>query len=370
MKVKFNDLNSQWSLVKEDCMRDFDDLFSKSNFILGDYVKKFEESFASFIGCKYAVGVSNGTDALKLSAQALQLRGKSLFLIPANTYVATLMGIEQAYPNADYKLIDCDEYHQMDMDLLANHLAEEHKHYDNIVIVPVHLYGYTVNMEKVMSFASEYSCTVLEDCSQAHGATWNGEKVGSYGRVSAFSLYPGKNLGAAGDAGIITTNDEEIYNLLLKLRNIGSSQKYIHEVKGGNHRLDTLQAIILNHKLPFLDSWNESRRRVVFKYESFIKNSSVNLPKTPPHCCPVHHVYPVLVKNRDKFLHHLNNNNIETSIHYPIIISEMPMYRDLSYGSDAKAYAFSKQMVSLPIHPFLFDEEINYICSVINEYKS
>jgi dTDP-4-amino-4,6-dideoxygalactose transaminase len=369
MKVKFNDLASQWSLVKEDCMRDFDDLFSRSNFILGDYVKKFEESFASFIGCKYAIGVSNGTDALKLSAQALQLSGKSLFLIPANTYVATLMGIEQAYPDADYKLIDCDEFHQMDVKLLETKLSEEARFYDNIVIVPVHLYGYTVNMDEVLRIADHYSCIVLEDSSQAHGATWKDGKAGSYGMASAFSLYPGKNLGAAGDAGIITTDDKDIYNRLVKLRNLGSSKKYIHEVRGGNHRLDTLQAIILNHKLPFLYSWNEARRQIVFKYESLIKNPLVSLPKTPPHCSPVHHVYPVLVKDRDKFMKHLNKNDIETGIHYPIIISEMPMYRDLPYRSDAIAYTYSKQMVSLPIHPFMSDEEINHVCSVINSYK-
>lgn len=368
MRVNFNDLASQWSLVKEDCMRDFEDLFSRSNFILGDYVKKFEDSFASFIGCRYAIGVSNGTDALKLSAQALQLSGKSLFLIPANTYVATIMGIEQAYPDADYKLIDCDEFHQMDVKLLETKLSEEARFYDNIVIVPVHLYGYTVNMDEVMRLADQHSCIVLEDSSQAHGATWKHGKAGSYGKVSAFSLYPGKNLGAAGDAGIITTDDEEIYNRLVKLRNLGSSKKYIHEVRGSNHRLDTLQAIVLNHKLPLLQSWNEDRRKVVTKYESLIKNPLVTLPETPPHCSPVHHVYPVLVNDRDRFVKHLDDNGIQSGIHYPIIISEMPMYSDLPYKSDARAYYYSKRMVSLPIHPFMSDEEVNYLCKVINEY--
>jgi dTDP-4-amino-4,6-dideoxygalactose transaminase len=368
MKVNFNDLAAQWNLVKQDCMRDFDDLFSRSNFILGDYVQKFEENFASFIGCKYALGVSNGTDALKLSAQALELAGKSLFLIPANTYVATIMGIEQAYPHADYMLVDCDEYHQMDVKLLESKLDKEASNYDNVVIVPVHLYGYTVDMDAVMSLANQYSCIVLEDSSQAHGATWKGQKAGSFGKVSAFSLYPGKNLGAAGDAGVITTDDEQVYNRLIKLRNLGSSKKYIHEVKGSNHRLDTLQAIVVNHKLSFLQSWNEARREIVKMYEMLINNPRVTLPETPSGCCPVHHVYPVLVDDRDRFIEYLNDNDIQSGIHYPIIISEMEMYSDLDDKSDPRAHSYSKRMVSLPIHPFMSDEEIDYLCEVINNY--
>jgi dTDP-4-amino-4,6-dideoxygalactose transaminase len=366
MIVPFNDLKAQWDTVKDSCVTDFDNLFTKSNFILGDAVKEFEEDFAEFVGCKYAVGVSNGTDALKLSAQALDLVGPTAFIIPANTFVATLMGIEQAYPEAVFKLVDCDEHHQMDIDMLHK-TVRELQYYDNIVIVPVHLYGYTCDMESIMQVANKFSCIVLEDSSQAHGAYHGDSMVGSFGKVSAFSLYPGKNLGAAGDAGIVTTNDKDIYERLQMLRNLGSKQKYVHEIKGGNHRLDTLQAIVLKHKLPHLQDWNERRRAIVKKYESLINNPKVSLPRTPPKCTPVHHVYPVLVDDREGFMSYLNDNSIQSGIHYPILMSEMPMYSNLSRET-SKANEFSKKMVSLPIHPFMSEAEVQYLCEVINKY--
>jgi len=367
MKVPFNDLKAQWDVVKDSCMADFNNLFTKSNFILGDSVKEFEEDFAKFVGCKYAVGVSNGTDALKLSAQALDLKGPTVFIIPSNTFVATLMGIEQAYPQASFRLVDCDEQHQMDADLLHK-TVKEVQDYQNVVIVPVHLYGYTCNMSKIMEIAKKFSCTVLEDSSQAHGAYDGLLMAGSYGKVSAFSLYPGKNLGAAGDAGIVTTNSKDIYDRLLLLRNLGSGQKYVHEIKGGNHRLDTLQAIVLKHKLPHLHTWNELRRGVVQGYEAYITNPRITLPKTPDRCVPVHHVYPVLVDDRERFMKYLDDKGVQNGIHYPIIINEMPMYSSIPC-TNTKAYEFSKKMVSLPIHPFMSEEEVQYVCKVINSYE-
>ena len=367
MKVPFNDLKAQWDLVKDSCMDDFNNLFSKSNFILGDSVKEFEEDFADFVGCKYAVGVSNGTDALKLSAQALDLKGTTAFIIPSNTFVATLMGIEQAYPDASFRLVDCDDYHQMDVDLLQKTVREV-QNYDNVVIVPVHLYGYTCDMNVIMKIANKFSCLVLEDSSQAHGAYHENSMVGSYGKASAFSLYPGKNLGAAGDAGIVTTSDKKIYDRLLLLRNLGSNQKYVHEIKGGNHRLDTLQAIVLKHKLPYLKEWNEKRRAVVKKYQRMMDNPRVALPHTPSRCTPVHHVYPVLVEDPKHFMKYLSDNDVQSGVHYPIIISEMPMYSHLPC-TNAKAHEFSKQMVSLPIHPFMSEAEVQYLCEVINNYE-
>lgn len=367
MKVPFNDLKAQWDLVKDSCMDDFNKLFSKSNFILGDAVEEFEKDFADFVGCKYAVGVSNGTDALKLSAQAMDLKGKTVFVIPSNTFVATLMGVEQAYPHADFRLVDCDKYHQIDVELLRQ-TVKELKDYDNVVIVPVHLYGYTCNMGEIMKIANKFSCLVLEDSSQAHGAYDGLLMAGSYGKVSAFSLYPGKNLGAAGDAGIVTTNSKKIYDRLLLLRNLGSGQKYVHTIKGGNHRLDTLQAIVVKHKLPYLKEWNEKRRAVVKKYEGVINNPKVALPYTPPRCTPVHHVYPVLVDERERFMNYLDDNGVQSGIHYPIIINEMPMY-SLIPCTNTRAYEFSKKMVSLPIHPFMSEEEVQYVCNVINNYE-
>lgn len=368
MTVKFNDLNKQWLAIKEKTLEGLDKLFERSNFILGEQVKSFETNFSNYVGTKYAVGVSNGTDALKLSAQSLDLKGKICFVIPANTYVASLFGPEQAYPEADFKLIDCDSHHQMDTDLLSEFLMKNRTNYDHVVLVPVHLYGYTCDMDKMMELKSKYNCLMIEDSSQSHGATWKDQPTGSFGEVSAFSLYPGKNLGAAGDAGVITTNDEKIYQRLLRLRNLGSVKKYVHEIKGSNHRMDTLQAIILDEKLKYIEGWNESRRLVVSKFEEKINNDKVTLPTTPKHCKPVHHIYPVLVDDRKEFTDHLDQCEIQWGLHYPICIEEMDPYKDIVEKSNARSLTFSKKMVSLPIHPFMSDEEIDYLCDKINEF--
>tara|TARA_R100000388_G_scaffold89212_1_gene69889 strand:+ start:681 stop:1790 length:1110 start_codon:yes stop_codon:yes gene_type:complete len=367
MKIPFNDLQSQWNLIKEDCYNDFDLLFDKSNFILGSWVKEFEDKFAEYVNCKYAVGVSNGTDAITLASRALSLKGKTLTIIPANTYVATILGMEQGLICTDVKLIDCDMYHQMDISLLKECLMENSHKYDNIVIVPVHLYGYTCDMTNIMKLSEEYNCIVLEDASQAHGAKHKGQTVGCFGKVSAFSLYPGKNLGAAGDAGIVTTNDEQIYNKLLSLRNIGSIKKYEHNIKGYNHRLDTIQAIILNHKMKYIENWNTDRRRIIKSIVAKVENKNIKLPLCPEDCIPVHHIFPVIVNDRSKFQQYLNDHNIQHGIHYPILIEQMPMYKHLSNNNQV-AIKFSGSMVSLPIHPFMSDEEINYLSKILNNY--
>ena len=374
MKLAFNNLNAQWELIKDDCIKHIDKLFENSDFILGGAVSDFEEDFATYIGCRYAVGVSNGTDALKLSAFSLNLKGRTGVIIPANTFVATILGLEQGFDGADFILTDCDDCHQMDISKLRVLVSQKRQEYDNLVIVPVHLYGYSCDMEAIEEIATEYDCLILEDASQSHGTLFKERKTGSFGKVSAFSLYPGKNLGAAGDAGIVTTNDENIYNRLKILRNLGSEGKHIHTERGCNHRLDTIQAIILKEKLNHLDDWNESRRKIVSHYETAIKNPLVTLPSTPPYCIPVHHIYPVLVENRGQFQKHLDAHNIQHGIHYPVLIEEMLMYKDLAMTNklesrlNKKALNFSRKMVSLPIHPSMNVEEVEYMVNIINQY--
>jgi dTDP-4-amino-4,6-dideoxygalactose transaminase len=378
MTVKFNNLNAQWQVIKGKCLPAINGLFEKSDFILGDAVSEFEEMFASYVGCKYAVGVSNGTDALKLAAQSLAIQGsKTLFVIPANAFIATIMGIEQAAPNADYRLIDCNEYHQIDTIQLEWLLATERKDYDYVVIVPVHLYGYTCDMGKICELADRFDCAILEDASQAHGAKWKGRPVGSFGDVAAFSLCPGKNLGAAGDAGVITTDDRRAYIILQSLRNLGSRKKNEHNICGGNHRLDTIQAVILKEKMNYIDLWNEERRQVANQYEAKIKNKNIVLPSTPKWCEPVHYVYPVKADNRKRFTEYLDKNGVQWGVHYPRCIEETPMYRHLiRVGEDSnklsgpnyRALQYSNEMVSLPIHPFM-GPEVDIVCEVINEYK-
>ena len=373
MEIAFNNLNAQWQIIKDKVMPQIEQLFERSNFILGDAVGEFEDMFKSYSECEYAVGVSNGTDALKLATQALTERYSTLVLIPANTFVATIIGIEQALPRADFILVDCDDSFQMNLDDLHKIIKANRNFYSEAIIVPVHLYGYMCNMNRLMDIADEYDCLVLEDASQAHGAQWDGQPAGSFGDVAAFSLYPGKNLGAAGDAGIVTTNRQDVYEKLIRLRNVGSVEKYVHEIRGGNHRLDTLQAIILKEKMPYIEDWNASRRLIVHSYQGCgsdrgIDNELVRLPMTPDGCCPVHHVYPVMVDDRESFTNHLDEHGIQWGLHYPTCIEEMPMYKHL-IGPNKQALEFSSQMVSLPIHPFMSEEEVAYVCDAINKYK-
>lgn len=369
MKIFFNDLKSQWDLIKDECHKKFDILFEKSNFILGDFVEEFEKKFAEYIGCKYAIGVSNGTDAIKLAAKSLKLCGKTLTIIPANTFIATILGMEEGLDQSDFILIDCDKYHQINVDILEDTISKNRDKYDNIIIVPVHLYGYTCNMKAITDIAIKYDCLILEDASQAHGAKYDNKTVGSFGIVSAFSLYPGKNLGAAGDAGIITTNDENIYNSLLYLRNIGSIKKYEHIVKGYNHRLDSIQAIILSEKMKYIEEWNENRRKTINKILKNVSNINITLPMCPEKCVPIHHIFPVIVENRNNFQNYLDTNNIQHGIHYPILIEETSMYNYLCNMPNQIALYFSKHMISLPIHPFMKEEEINFLCDKLNNYE-
>ena len=372
LNIEFNDLNAQWQLIKEGAIQRIDALFKDSYFIRGKDIAIFEANYAKWNNTKYAIGCSNGTDAIKLALMGMNLKGSVSFYIPANTFIATIAAAEHAYPEASMHLIDCDNYFQMDMDLLEESLSKNRTKSKHAVIIPVHLYGHTVDIKKVKSLASKYECIIIEDSSQAHGAVGEGDvMVGSFGRASCFSLYPGKNLGAAGDAGVITTNDESIKNRVFALRNLGSEIKYHHEIKGFNNRLDTFQAIIVDEKLKYIDTWNDMRNDVIKKYEKLIRHQHVLLPKRANYCQKhVYHIYCVRITNgkRQEFQKYLKDNGIPTVIHYPIPIEETKAYSYLNvYNQNTRNWA--REIISLPIHPFLKNSEIEYISEVINNWK-
>lgn len=370
MKVNFNDLNSQWKTIEQTTRPQLDNLFSTSAYINGPAVQEFENDFSEFVGAKYAIGVSNGTDAIKIAAEALSLKGKIGVFIPANTFIATLIGAEQAIPSAEFVLIDCDQYYQIDTKILENELKKNRSKWDNCLLIPVHLYGHSVNMSEIMRLAEEYDCKVLEDASQSHGTQCeSGTTTGNMGHISAFSLYPGKNLGAAGDAGVITTNDSELADKVKLLRNWGSRQKYYYDSKGYNNRLDTIQAIILKEKLKHLDEWNREREKIAKIYNLNIKNSLVTKPEQASYCLKhTYHVYCLRAENRDGLIRHLNDHNIQTNIHYPVPIELTKPYRHLrSYNKQTRQYA--KMLVSLPIHPFMTSQEAEYVCDIVNKWE-
>ncbi len=371
MNIMFNNLSKQWDAIKKDINPRLDALFKKSDFIGGKAVGEFEENFARYCGTKYAIGVSNGTDALKLSLAAFKLESPCGVIIPANTFIATALPITYLSDiKFDLVLIDCDEYYQIDVELLELYLKKNRKKWKSCVLIPVHLFGHPSNMKRVLEIAEESDCIVLEDSSQAHGAMVLNKKVGGFGDVSAFSLYPGKNLGAAGDAGVITTNNEELYNKIKSLRNYGSSLKYHYDFKGWNNRLDTIQAIVVDEKLKHLDKWNDMRIEVAKKYDDLlVNNENVITPKTAPYINKqIYHIYAIRVKERDKFQTYLSENNIPTIIHYPIPIEKTKPFNYLEHFNNKKTKQYVDELISLPMHPFLTDDEIEFISGKINAF--
>lgn len=370
MNIKFNDLSKQWDIIKDNIKPKLEDLFQKSDFIGGKAIQKFEEDFAKYCETKYAIGVSNGTDALKLCIAALKLDSPCGVIIPANTFIATVLAATYLTNlDCDIQLIDCDEYYQIDINLLEACLKKNRNKWKSCVIIPVHLYGHPANIKIVVELAKEYDCYVLEDSSQAHGAMTSNKKIGGFGDISAFSLYPIKNLGAAGDAGIITTNNYELYDEIKALRNLGSRKKYYYDSIGWNNRMDTIQAIILDEKLKFLDEWNDKRIEIANKFNELLDTENIITPKTAPYVDKnVYHIYAIRVQNRIKLQAYLNEQNIPTIIHYPVPIEKTTPFKYLEHFNNAKTIQYANELVSLPIYPFLNDEEINYITKTINKF--
>jgi dTDP-4-amino-4,6-dideoxygalactose transaminase len=369
MKIEFNNLAKQWDVIRSDALPRLLGSFEKANFILGEEVKEFESNFAKYIGTKYAVGVSNGTDAIKLALIGLNVKDKPAVYISSNTYVATLFATYNAFPNADIFLIETSKYYQMDEIDLENKLKQNAKKYLAHIILPVHMFGNLGNMAKILNLASEFNAFVVEDVSQAHGTRGiDGKIAGSYGNVAAFSLYPGKNLGAFGDAGIVTTDSEKIANTIKMYRHLGSKEKFIHEVLGYNNRLDTIQAIILNEKLKHLDKWNADRNSAAIFYKKNIKNSKITLPEKSPWCdFHTYHVYNILVDDTANFSKHLEKADIQYNFHYPVPVECMtPFAHLLQHNKNTRHFA--KHQISLPIHPFMTEDQLTYICDNINRY--
>jgi len=366
MQIKFNDLNSQYLQIKKNLNKSFDRLFLDSSYINGPLVETFEQAFASYIGVKYAIGVSNGTDAIMLAVKSLDLE-EAIIYIPANTFIATILGAEQAIPKAKIELIDCDENYLIDIKELEERLKHTRKMHKNAIIMPVHLYGKSCDMDAIVDLSDKYKCFIIEDASQSHGSKYKNKKTGSFGHVSAFSLYPGKNLGAAGDAGIITTNSEQIMLTIKKLRNLGSTLKYVHEIKGFNHRLDSIQAAVLIEKLKELDKWNKKRIEVANFYLKNIRNNKIILPNKSKLMEHVYHIFCIRTNNRKDLMEYLKINNIEYGIHYPIPIESMEIYKHLN-SNNKNTRKFSEQILSLPIHPFMSKKELKFVCQTLNKF--
>jgi dTDP-4-amino-4,6-dideoxygalactose transaminase len=364
MKIPFLDLKREIYSIRNEINESIDKVIHNANFILGNEVNDFESNFAKFINTSYCIGVANGTDALEIAVESLNLSENDEIITQSNTYVATCFGVTKN--KLKLKLVDIDsDTYQMDLNELEKKITPNTK-----CIIIVHLTGSCCNMERLLDIVKRNNLLLIEDCAQSHGAYYKNKRLGTFGIISTFSFYPGKNLGAFGDAGAICTNDVSIYSQILKLRNNGSIEKYKHEIVGRNSRLDTLQSAVLSVKLKYLDINNEKRRKISQLYfEKLYFLKEIILPKIIDNCIPVYHLYIIRANKRDKLKKYLEDNNIETGIHYPICISNLKCYENYFDNSNKNAEENSKCILSLPMYPDLTENEIDIICKhIINFY--
>jgi len=329
----------------------------------GEQDRLFEKDFADFCGTKHCIGCGNGLDALSLIIKGYGFGKGDEIIVPANTYIASILAISQN--GCTPVLVEPDiKTYNINPDLIEEKITEKTK-----AIMVVHLYGQAVQMEKVIEIAKKYNLKVIEDSAQAHGALYNGKRTGNLGDASGFSFYPGKNLGCMGDGGCVTTNDDELAAKVDAISNYGSDRKYHHIYKGVNSRLDELQAAILDVKLPFLDDDNKRRREISKFYRENIKNQKLILPETYDEKAHVWHIFAVRCETRDDFQKYLEENDIQTNIHYPTPPHKQGAYlewNNLSYPVTEKIH---KTIISIPISPVLTDEEVNRVAEVINKYE-
>ena len=347
------DLKAQHAEIAGEVEAGFARVIADTAFILGPQVRAFEEEFARFCGLPHCVGVANGTDAIELSVRALGLKAGDEVIVPANTFIASALGVVRA--GVRPVIVDCDEYQLLDPHRIEAAIGPRTR-----AVLPVHLFGQMADMEAIGEIAEARGLTVIEDGAQSQGARRNGRPAGSFGVAAAVSFYPGKNIGAYGDAGAVVTSSEEIAGRLRKLRNWGSEIKYHHPEIGFNSRLDTLQAVVLSAKLKRLDAWNEARRRAAARYDELLAGvPGVELPKTLPGNEHVWHLYVVRVARRDEVLAKLNAEGIGAGIHYPVPLHLHGALSDLGYraGDFPEAEKAAAEILSLPMYPHITPEQ-------------
>ena len=365
MKVPFVSFLPMERELARDLRSAFERVFDRSWYIEGVEDDAFERAFAEYCGVKYCVGVGNGLDALMLSLKALGVGENDEVIVPSNTYIATALAV--TYVGAKPVFVEPKiETFNIDPEMIEASINKKTK-----AIMPVHLYGQACDMDPIMAIAKKYGLKVVEDCAQAHGATYKGQKVGTFGDIAGFSFYPGKNLGALGDAGAVITNNKELAEKVRALGNYGSDYKYHHIYKGNNSRLDELQAAFLAAKLPHLEHMNQERRRIANRYLNEISNPKVVLPIVAEEMLPVWHVFGIRCAERDTLEKYLNDLNIGTNKHYPIPMHLQGCYKDLGFGTGDFPIAeeISKTELSIPMYYGMTDEEISYVIDGINSFR-
>lgn len=363
MKIPFASFDVMHKEIESEILEKFKEVYKKNWYIKGTEVFEFEKEFAKYCGRSYCVGTGNGLDAIYLALRALGIGAGDEVLVPSNTYIATALAV--TYTGAKPILVEPDlNTYNMSLNGLEEAINEKTK-----AIIPVHLYGQAAEMDVVLKVAEKYGLCVVEDCAQAHGATYKGKKVGTFGNIGCFSFYPGKNLGALGDAGAVVTNDKNLVEKVRMLGNYGSIEKYKHKYLGNNSRLDELQAAFLRIELKHLDSYNIARRRVAQRYLKEICNPQIILPIVGENRTHVWHIFAIRCEQRDRFKEYLEQEGIMTVCHYPIPIYQQEAYQNIITGEYPISQLISKQEISLPMYYGMTDEEINYVIKKVNDFR-
>lgn len=362
--IAWSDLTYIHSVIRDEINESVKNVLDSNWFIMGKELEAFEEEYAQFCGAKYCIGVGNGLDALHIILKAYGIGAGDEVIVPANTFIATALAV--SYCGATPVLVDADENtYNIDATKIEEKITDKTK-----AIMAVHLYGRVADIDKIYQIAGKYNLKVIEDAAQAHCAVLNGKKTGNLGDAAGFSFYPGKNLGAFGDAGAITTNDDELAKKMRALRNYGSEVKYHHIYKGCNSRLDELQAALLRVKLKHMEEWTKERQRIAQYYIENISNPKIKLPTAPEREQHVWHIFPIFVEDRDELMKYLNDKGIQTLIHYPIPIHMQECYKELGYnkGDFPVAERLAKQEVSIPLWVGMKDEELKAVVEALNSF--
>lgn len=360
--IKFLDLKKINNRYREEIDSRIKNILDKGWYLQGEENENFTKNFANFCGTKFALGVANGLDALNLIIKAYGFGNGDEIIVPANTYIATILAISEN--GCIPILVEPDiKTYNIKPDSIEEKITTKTK-----AIMVVHLYGQAVQMKKIWKIAKKYNLKIIEDSAQAHGAIYQENRTGNLGDASGFSFYPGKNLGCMGDGGAVTTNDEELFNKIKAIANYGSDRKYHHIYKGVNSRLDEIQAAVLDIKLKHLDSDNNKRREISKYYRENIKNSKIILPDTYDEKSHVWHIFAVRTHNRDEFQKYLTEKGIQTIIHYPTPPHKQGAYKEWNNLSFPITEEIHNTILSLPISPVMTDSEIEKVVEVVNEF--
>jgi dTDP-4-amino-4,6-dideoxygalactose transaminase len=367
MSIPFIDFKEQNRLIQDEVDAGFKKVFEKGDFILGEQAHIFEEAFSKYCEAQYGVGVNSGTDALHLALMALDIQEGDEVIVPTHTFIATALCVSFCRAKPVFVDIEPDTYN-IDLKSFQAAITKKTK-----AVIPVHIYGQPANMDEIIAIARKHGIKIVEDAAQAHGSRYKGKRVGSLGDVACFSFYPTKSLGACGDAGMIVTNNKDIYEKALMLRDYGRRGRYEHKIKGTNSRLDTLQAVVLNAKLKHLDNWNQMRAKNAATYAQLLKPfKGVVTPILKEDRTHVFQTYAILVPNRDKVVEAMKAQGIGVLIHYPISLHLQGSYAELGYkkGDFPVAEKVANEVMSLPMFPHMTKEQIGVVAAALEKALS